>query len=223
MVRFSRSLTGVSSSSTNPFFDVKSVCAGCAWTAGCAGCCAVEAAGAGDAAVWANAVKDSKVNPRHKETFIGDPPATRIFRMFGENPGKRHYPPGEYDVQSKSVQPCTKMKRERFRAPLKTGNWLLVTGNCPLQYLGTFGSTLSAHAVIPPARFCTLVNPACRKNSTAFALRPPILQCTTISRLESSSFTRFGKSFSGIRCPPMLQIWYSCGSRTSRTNRSSFA
>src|ERR1700722_6814654 len=84
-----------------------------------------------------------------------------------------------------------------------------------LQYFGIFGSTRSAHAVIPPARLWTFVNPACCRNATAFALRPPILQWATISRLEASSLTRFGKCLSGIRCPLRLQIWYSCGSRTS--------
>jgi len=34
----------------------------------------------------------------------------------------------------------------------------------------------------------------------------PLLQCTTISRLESSSCTRVGRSPSGIRCPLMLTI-----------------
>src|ERR1700722_8615853 len=81
------------------------------------------------------------------------------------------------------------------------------------QYFGTVGSTRSAQALIPPARLCTFLNPACCRNATALALRPPILQWNTISRLESSSLTRLGKSFNGIKCPPMLQIWYSCGSR----------
>src|SRR3954464_13433064 len=74
------------------------------------------------------------------------------------------------------------------------------------QYFGTFGSTRSDHAVIPPARLWILLKPACCRNATALALRPPILQWTTISRLESGSFTRFGRSFNGIRYPPMLQI-----------------
>src|SRR5438105_10115270 len=67
------------------------------------------------------------------------------------------------------------------------------------QYLGTLGSTLSDQAVMPPARFHTFLNPAWRRNSTALALRPPILQWATISRLESSSWTRLGRSPSGMR------------------------
>ena len=40
-----------------------------------------------------------------------------------------------------------------------------------------------------------MVNPDCCRKATALALRPPILQWTTISRLESSSLTRLGRSF----------------------------
>src|SRR5204863_8417409 len=89
------------------------------------------------------------------------------------------------------------------------------------QYFGILVSTLSAHARIPPARFFTLRNPAWRRKSTALPLRTPERQWATISRLESSSFMRFGRSPSGIRCPLRLQIWYSCGSRTSRMKISS--
>ncbi len=46
---------------------------------------------------------------------------------------------------------------------------------------------------------CTLLNPACCGNATALALRPPILQCTTISELDSNSPVRFGRSRAG-RC-----------------------
>src|SRR5581483_10257817 len=89
----------------------------------------------------------------------------------------------------------------------------------PAQYFGILGSIFSAHARMPPVRFLTLLKPAWRRNSTAFADRIPERQWATISRLESSSLTRFGRSFSGIRYPFKLQIWYSCGSRTSRTKR----
>ena len=39
------------------------------------------------------------------------------------------------------------------------------------EYFGIFGSILSAHALIPPVRFFTLVKPAWRRKSTALALR----------------------------------------------------
>src|SRR5215831_260706 len=42
------------------------------------------------------------------------------------------------------------------------------------QYFGMVRSIRSAQAVIPPVRFFTFVKPACRRNCTAFALRPPI-------------------------------------------------
>src|SRR5213080_3501288 len=84
----------------------------------------------------------------------------------------------------------------------------------PLQYFGIFGSTRSAQARIPPARLWTFLNPAWRRKFTALALRTPERQWATISRLESSSWTRLGRSPSGTRYPLMLQIWYSCGSRT---------
>src|ERR1700687_16054 len=45
-----------------------------------------------------------------------------------------------------------------------------------VQYFGTVGSTLSLHAKIPPFMLRTLRNPACFRNSTAFALRIPLLQ-----------------------------------------------
>src|SRR5208282_995671 len=75
------------------------------------------------------------------------------------------------------------------------------------QYLGIFGSIRSAQAKMPPVKLETFVNPARRRKFTAFALRPPILQWVTISRLLSSSFTRFGKSPKGMRYPFRLQIW----------------
>src|SRR5712691_1461905 len=89
------------------------------------------------------------------------------------------------------------------------------------QYLGTEGSTSSDHARIPPLRFKILRKPALRRKSTASAERLPLRQCATISREESSSCTRRGSSPSGIRCPLRLQIWNSCGSRTSKINKSS--
>src|ERR1051326_91361 len=67
------------------------------------------------------------------------------------------------------------------------------------QYFGTLGSTLSLQARIPPFMFLTFLKPACFRKSTAFALRMPLLQCATISSAESSSFTRFGRSPSGMR------------------------
>src|SRR5437764_15456639 len=41
------------------------------------------------------------------------------------------------------------------------------------RYFGILGSTLSAHASIPPARFLTLRNPAWRTQSTALPLLTP--------------------------------------------------
>src|ERR1044071_4169638 len=58
---------------------------------------------------------------------------------------------------------------------------------------------------MPPAKLWTFLNPDCRKKFTAFALRTPERQCATISLLVSSSFTRFGRSPSGIRCPLRLR------------------
>ena len=51
---------------------------------------------------------------------------------------------------------------------------------------------------MPPFMFRTFLNPACFRKSTAFALRTPLLQCATISSAVFSSFTRFGRSPSGI-------------------------
>ena len=90
-----------------------------------------------------------------------------------------------------------------------------------LQYFGTEGSTSSDQARMPPFRFQILRKPALRRKSTASAERLPLRQCATISRELSSSWTRRGRSPSGIRWPLRLQIWYSCGSRTSRMKRSS--
>ena len=45
---------------------------------------------------------------------------------------------------------------------------------------------------MPPARFFTLAKPAWRSRVTALALRTPLRQWATISRLESSSFMRAG-------------------------------
>src|SRR6266851_9015952 len=89
------------------------------------------------------------------------------------------------------------------------------------QYLGTLGSTSSDQARIPPLRLWILRKPALRKKSTASAERFPLRQWATISRDESSSWTRRVSSPSGSRCPLRLQIWYSWGSRTSRMNKSS--
>src|ERR1022692_3037450 len=118
----------------------------------------------------------------------------------GAGLGTRHYAPTRAARQRSDAQ-----KKERFRAPFRrtTTHQQLATA---LQYFGTFGSTRSDQAVIPPARLCTFAKPDCCRNATALALRPPILQWTTISRLESSSLTRLGRSFSGIKYPPMLQI-----------------
>jgi len=74
---------------------------------------------------------------------------------------------------------------------------------------------------MPPFRLRILRKPALRKKSTASAERFPLRQCATISREESSSWTRRVSSPSGSRCPLRLQIWYSWGSRTSRMNKSS--
>ena len=108
--------------------------------------------------------------------------------------------------QDHSIAPALEKRRERVRAPIRklaTDNLVLATA---FQYFGTFGSTLSDHAVLPPATLNTFLNPDCCRNATAFALRPPILQWATISRLESSSLTRLGKSPTGMRYPLRLQI-----------------
>src|SRR5271168_2178441 len=94
-------------------------------------------------------------------------------------------------------------------------------GCCRGQYFGTLGSTSSDQARMPPLRLRILRKPALRRKSTASADRFPLRQCATISRDESSSCTRRGSSPSGIKCPFKLQIWNSCGSRTSRMKRSS--
>src|SRR5215831_21204441 len=94
--------------------------------------------------------------------------------------------------------------------------FLRVNVVAPDQYLGTLGSTSSDQARIPPFKLCILRKPALRRKSTASAERLPLRQCATISRDESSSCTRRGSSPSGSRWPLILQIWYSCGSRTSR-------
>ena len=90
------------------------------------------------------------------------------------------------------------------------------------QYFGTFGSTLSLHAVMPPVMFRTCWKPFCLSKSIAFWLRPPVLHCATISAFLSSSPSRFGKSPNGISMDPgMRAIWNSCGSRTSSSTNLS--
>src|SRR6266481_5510067 len=76
----------------------------------------------------------------------------------------------------------------------------------PPQYFGTEGSTSSDQARMPPFRLRILRKPAFRKKSTASAERLPLRQCATISRDESSSWTRRVSSPSGRRCPFRLQI-----------------
>ena len=73
-----------------------------------------------------------------------------------------------------------------------------MTNSAFLVFWVPLGSIFSLQARIPPARFLTL-KPACCRNSAAFWLRPPDLHCTTISRLLSSSPTRFCRSPKGIR------------------------
>ena len=48
-------------------------------------------------------------------------------------------------------------------------------------FLGSVGSTRSIHARMPPVRLRAFVIPWSRSRATAFALRPPILQWTTMS------------------------------------------
>src|SRR5207244_5404405 len=69
------------------------------------------------------------------------------------------------------------------------------------QYFGTDGSTSSDQARMPPFRLRILRKPALRKKSTASAERFPLRQWATISRDESSSWTRRVSSPSGSRCP----------------------
>ena len=66
-------------------------------------------------------------------------------------------------------------------------------------------STASAQALMPPTRFFTFRNPTERRNSTAFELLPPILQCTTIWSDVFSSATRSGSSPRGIRMLPSMR------------------
>src|SRR5438552_5018357 len=87
------------------------------------------------------------------------------------------------------------------------------------QYFGTDGSTSSDQARMPPFRLRILRKPALRKKSTASAERFPLRQCATISRDESSSWTRRVSSPRGRRCPWRLQIWYSWGSRDRKSTR----
>ena len=90
------------------------------------------------------------------------------------------------------------------------------------QYFGTLGSILSAQAKMPPLRFLTFSKPASFKNFTALALRPPALQCTTISDERFNSCTRFSTSANGIRTEfGIRQISNSLGSRTSKMTGSS--
>src|SRR6266480_1200471 len=118
--------------------------------------------------------------------------------------------------------PLCSDKRNEQR-PGQAGALLITPFKSPQknQYFGTDGSTSSDHARMPPFRLRTLRKPALRKKSTASAERFPLRQCATISRDESNSCTRRVSSPSGSRCPLRLQIWYSCGSRTSRMNKSS--
>lgn len=85
---------------------------------------------------------------------------------------------GDYFKENSVIPPCLEHQQKkgaRKALPLTTENWPLRTENCP-QYFGILGSIRSAHAVMPPVRFRTFVNPACFRNATALALRPPILQ-----------------------------------------------
>src|SRR5260370_1475090 len=87
-----------------------------------------------------------------------------------------------------------------------------------LQYFGTEGSTSSDQARIPPFKFQIFRKPALRKNSTPSPERFPLRQCATISPEPSASCTRRGCSPSRIKYPRRLHIWYSFGSRTSRSH-----
>src|SRR6266576_625885 len=69
-------------------------------------------------------------------------------------------------------------------------------GSSNIQYFGTLGSTSFDQAVMPPLRFMRLPEkPERLRASIALALRPPILQWTTVSRLASISDAR------AITCP----------------------
>src|SRR5580700_4589518 len=148
MVRFSLSLTGVSSSSTNPFFDVKSVCVDCAWTG--AGCCVVEAAGVWDATLLAASALDSdrKASHKHRGTFMSDPPATKKFRMLG-NPGGTAIILSAGTMFNPNLFRLSNKKKERERAPQK-----LATDHRPLTTASVLRH-LRIHALRPgsyPAR-----------------------------------------------------------------------
>lgn len=69
------------------------------------------------------------------------------------------------------------------------------------QYFGSEGSNLSAQFSIPPVRFETRMKPVWRRKRTALALRAPLLQCATITLLESNSCTRWCRLPSGIGRP----------------------
>src|SRR5262249_20711883 len=87
----------------------------------------------------------------------------------------------------------------------------------PDQYRFISGSTSWAKASIPPRRFSTRSKPLERSSSQARRLRPPVRQCTTMSRPRqgSSSAKRASSCPSGISCAPgMRAISASKGSRT---------
>ena len=84
------------------------------------------------------------------------------------------------------------------------------------------GSTSSDQAVIPPCKLLSFRKPASWRILKAFALRPPTLQCKTMSSALSSSLSREGNSPSGINFDPGIRLMsYSNGSRTSTSTNFS--
>ena len=90
---------------------------------------------------------------------------------------------------------------EPGRGPLAEPRAVAPPGADPLasegdvQYFGIVGSMRSAQARMPPARLRTRRNPASRSCATAFALRAPERQCTTMSSAVESRW-RFAVSVS---------------------------
>src|SRR5258708_11133283 len=89
MVLFSLSLTGVSSSSTNPFRDVKSVCVGCDWTVCSPDDCVVL--GVEVSTVWARADSDTNATARDKYIFKRSL-RSEASECLVQTRGNSHYP-----------------------------------------------------------------------------------------------------------------------------------
>ncbi len=79
-----------------------------------------------------------------------------------------------------------------------------------------FPATSQVQAFMPPSMFLTRLSPAAIKNSQAMALRLPLRQTITVSRLGSISLIRIGICPSGMfLAPGIFPDATSPGSRTS--------